>query len=324
MTDSEGASDPTKVCAVIVSYEPDLAVLRCCIEQIELQVGGVCLVDNTSTPEVALQISQLKGSRRQDNHHKKIHFHCISLGHNQGIASAQNKGIAWAAEQQFEYVLLLDQDSLANPQMVSNQLAAFRQLASEGVVPAAIGAAYIEANSGHSSAFIQFGMPFCKRIYYTPGGANLVRADSLISSGSLISIDTLKAVGEMDESLFIDHVDTEWFLRAAARGFPAYGLWQATMSHALGATSLQFWLGRWYRYPLYPPLRYYYIFRNSLLLWRLPWAPFAWRAFDARRLLRIALLNLLASDQRLPRWRYMWAGIRDGIKARRGEYQSHR
>ncbi|MFX8766500.1 glycosyltransferase family 2 protein, partial [Acinetobacter baumannii] len=41
----------------------------------------------------------------------------------------------------------------------------------------------------------------------------------LISSGSLISVEALKAVGLMRDYYFIDYVDTEWCLRAEYLGY---------------------------------------------------------------------------------------------------------
>lgn len=55
-------------------------------------------------------------------------------------------------------------------------------------------------------------------IYETNSCRNMgriVQVKSLISSGSFVSTDILRQVGGMDETLFIDMVDSEWCWRAA-------------------------------------------------------------------------------------------------------------
>lgn len=296
-----------RVCAIIVTFEPKLEILAACIARIESQVERVCLVDNSNNP-----LTQQAIKCRWPN------LTYLGQGSNQGIARAHNVGINWAASLEFDYLLLLDQDSLANPDLIARQLLAFKTLHQQNCMPAAIGASYVESLSQQRSAFLQIRWPRCKRVFYEPSAYNLVAADNLISSGSLFHLPTLQLIGPMDESLFIDHVDTDWFLRAKFNGYQAYGIWDATMSHTLGSHTKRLWFGRWYRYPVYPPTRYYYIFRNSLSLRRKPWASFAWRAFDARRLVRIAILNVLLGTDRRAILRCTLAGIRDGICGRSG------
>ena len=56
----------------------------------------------------------------------------------------------------------------------------------------------------------------------------------LISSGSLISVETLKVVGLMRDYYFIDYVDTEWCLRAEYLGYKNFVSAQAVMRHTIG------------------------------------------------------------------------------------------
>ncbi|MET5116689.1 glycosyltransferase family 2 protein, partial [Burkholderia pseudomallei] len=48
------------------------------------------------------------------------------------------------------------------------------------------------------------------------------RCAFLISSGSVISRGANARLGRFDEALFIDHVDTEYCLRAQAHNVPLY------------------------------------------------------------------------------------------------------
>jgi rhamnosyltransferase len=123
----------------------------------------------------------------------------------------------------------------------------------------------------------------------------------------------------MEEQLFIDHVDTEWFLRARARGFKAFGVCDAVMSHSLGSRTLRVWLGRWRHVPGHSPLRHYYIFRNSILLYRRPYAPGKWICNDVVRLLFMLAYYPLRTPPRLEHLRMMLRGAWDGLRGRAGK-----
>ena len=85
---------------------------------------------------------------------------------------------------------------------------------------AAVGAHYIGSRTGHPSFFVQFKrFRFRKCFCNHEETGQLIPADMLISSGCLIPLSAIDTIGDMDEELFIDHVDTDWFLRAKSLGW---------------------------------------------------------------------------------------------------------
>jgi rhamnosyltransferase len=231
------------------------------------------------------------------------------------VGAAQNAGIAVLRRQGVRYVLLLDQDSVCAPDMVERLVAAAHELADRGVGVAAVGPRYRAAPGGPLSGFVRFGRWGGRGSVsgeVPDGGA--VEADFLIASGALIPIDSLDRVGPMEEELFIDHVDTEWFLRARHAGLRCFGVPGAEMEHALGEGASRLWFGRWRHVPDHRPFRYYYIVRNSLLLYRRAYAPLRWIVGDVVRLLGLALLNATVRPGRVLRLRMMARGVRDGIR----------
>ena len=166
-------------------------------------------------------------------------------------------------------VLLLDQDSLPRKNMVEKLVTAFDQLSQTIEKVVAVGSHYKGSRTGHPSFFVQFNwFRFRKCFCNREEDGQIIPADMLISSGCLIPLSAIDTIGEMDEELFIDHVDTDWFLRAKSLGWRSYGVCDALMEHALGEQTLRIWWGRWRYLPLHQPFRYYYIYRNSLLLYR--------------------------------------------------------
>ena len=132
-------------------------------------------------------------------------------------------------------------------------------------------------------------------------------------------MNVLDAVGEMDEQLFIDQVDTEWVLRARANGYMTWGHCEAAMDHSLGEQRRRVWLGRWREIPLHKPFRYYYMFRNSVLLQRRNYPCWAWRRVDTIRLLQILVFVAMFHPDRFQALYRMLQGLHDGILSGKGQ-----
>ncbi|MCM3016177.1 hypothetical protein M3570_21125, partial [Bacillus subtilis] len=66
-------------------------------------------------------------------------------------------------------------------------------------------------------------------------GTPMQRCAFLISSGCVVSRDAFDVLGRFDETLFIDHVDTEYSFRALARNVPLYVVPSLVLPHRIGA-----------------------------------------------------------------------------------------
>jgi rhamnosyltransferase len=308
--DMPAVIDPITIGAVIVTYRPDIGLFTRIVAAVSEQAAGVMVFDNSDD---AAHASRIKSTLPDDVHYRWRHG-------NLGIGKAHNEGIAWAETAGFSHLLVLDQDSLPHPGMIERLTCAFREMAKTQRV-AAVGSVYLQPDYPRLEAFfIRYGFPFCRRAYAKELAPDeIVGADCLISSGTLFSISAIHEVGVMRESLFIDHVDTEWFLRANRLGYRSFGVAGANMDHALGDRSISIWFGRWRSYPVHNPIRHYYIFRNSLLLYRMPHAVFSWIFFDLRRLLLISLFCALVLDHKRHHLRMIRRGIADGLRGRAGK-----
>lgn len=293
------------IAAVIVSYDPDPGRFRELIDSIVPQAHRVVVVDNGSSAAILdflRDLAQLKD------------FKLIELGRNEGIAVAHNAGICHALDTGHDYVLLLDHDSLLKPDCVAQLLAAHCNLSDAGVAVAAVGPRYLDQTTGTQAPFLRFGRWDFLKIYCN-GGDEVIEASVLISSGSLISSKALKAIGLMDETLFIDGVDWEWCFRASSLGYRMFGIAAASMRHSLGDSGIRV-MG--WRVPLHSPLRHYYAYRNAVLLCKREVVPFSWKFhFSVRLAIRFAIYLVLA-PRRLERCRYIFRGLHDGILNRSG------
>ncbi|KAF0218733.1 MAG: hypothetical protein FD174_2516 [Geobacteraceae bacterium] len=299
------------VCAIVVTYNPSLSKLEALINAILPQVQGVVVVDNGSHMDAVewLQIQQREGR-----------LSLLTLGENLGVAAGHNRGIAWAQQNKFTHVLLLDQDSIPADNMVERLLSALMDLQSQGISVSGVGPRYTDPVTGHSAWFNQFGPLKYRAVYCSGSETRYIPSEFLISSGTLIPFEALDAVGPMDDGLFIDLVDTEWFLRAGARGYRAFGVCDAVMYHSVGERLVKLWIGRWQHIPYHTPLRHYYYFRNAIMVARRDYVPFQWIMNESVQLAFMFVVFTLTAPPRLQQVRMMLKGVWDGIRGRAGKY----
>ncbi len=295
--------------AVIVTYNTDPRTLRTLLARLTPQVACIFIVDNGSnnSPEIC------EAAQSVD------HAKAILCPTNLGIGNAHNLGIEACRDAGVDMVLLLDQDSLPKKNMVYKLEHAFRTLSLNESKLAAVGARYTGRYDGHESFFVQFRtFRFQKVFCDNQECGQTIQADMLISSGCLMPLSAIDAIGNMDPDLFIDHVDTDWFLRAKFRGWRSYGVCDALMEHSIGDDTLRIWWGRWRYLPLHKPFRYYYIYRNSILLYRQKHADRLWRRADILRLTMMFFIFALFGEQKVSNLKMAIRGIKDGMSGKTG------
>lgn len=291
------------ICAVVVTYKPDLEVLGRLLDALVPQVASVVLVDNGSETDL-----QAWNKARQSNAGE-----LFLLGENKGIAAAHNVGIQWARNHRAKFVLLMDQDSIPMPDMVAQLQSTYVELVAKGIPVAALGPQFRDSDKGSLSQFVKIGVLGFTRLACSPASP-VVAADIILSSGSLLPLAAIEAVGLMDEGLFIDLVDTEWCLRAKAKGFRIFGVCDAVMTHTLGEQRKRIWFLRQRSVPFHHPFRYYYMFRNSMSLYRRGYIPWNWKLSDLANRFKIVVLFSLIAPNRFACLRMMALGLLDGLK----------
>lgn len=301
------------VVAVVVTYFPDLGLLGRQLTCLLPQVAHIVIIDNGST----INLKSWNAQRTLAN--TSAATHVIALGENRGIAAAQNAGIAWAQQQQAEFVLLMDQDSIPAPDMVASLLSAIVALPAP---VAAAGPRYWDERQGgvqqNLASFIRLvGLGLRRYACHTADA--IIPVSYLVSSGCLIPLPVLGQVGGMREDLFIDYVDFEWGLRAAHHGFYCYGICAARLQHRLGDSHITFFNKK---IPLHNPLRHYYLLRNAVLLYQEAWIPLQWKLADAWRLVVKCVFYVIFAPERATHGYMMLKGIWHGLKGKTGRYSA--
>ena len=296
-----------KVAAIVVTYKPDVIKLHALVNAVVDQVDWLVLIDNGE----GLIYSKFSIDRKIPN------LHALSMGENRGLAAAQNEGIKKAKDLGAEFALFLDQDSLPAPDMVASLLEAITTLQEQGLRVAAVGPRYTDQNQGNLRPFVRI-RGLCVKRFDCESSDQTVQVDHLISSGSLIPMAVLTAIGGMREALFIDYVDTEWSLRASRMGYRLFGVCNATMRHELGDRPYRFF-GSYL--PIHSPARHYYLFRNSVWLYRQDWISWNWKAAILWSVLFKLIFFSLVPRDRLSQVKMMCRGLSDGVRGRMGRLE---
>lgn len=295
------------VVAVVVSFDPDLDNWGLMLRELCVQVLQVVVVDNGSDTNIEKWLIATGIPNVE----------CIALGYNRGIATALNVGIGRARELNAGFVLLMDQDSIPRGGMVDALMRGYGKMVARGNKVAVIGPRCVDKVSGTLSSHKRFARFRVGRIACIRRDEP-VSVDFLITSGSLIPMAVLDEVGRMEDGLFVDHVDTEWVLRARGLGYDVFGDCEALMEHSIGELRRRIWVLHWREVPEHKPVRYYYMVRNSILLYRRPSVSRTWKQIDAVRLAQVAVFILILGPQRRRKLLMMWRGVWDGIRGKIG------
>ncbi len=292
----------TRTCAVVSLFNPDDGVLANAAALLS-QVDNVVLVDDGSTADPSRILAKLSAAG------------CTveRLSENSGIAAALNRGIELAVSRadKPDYVLTMDQDSLLEDGYVQSLVEAATTAEVQGIPVGLVAPGTVR------------GLPVRRR--GTKLGVQL--GGEPIQSGLLIPVKVLEQLGLFKAELFIDGVDTEYYLRCRNAGLETVLAPGAALNHSLGssapaqvmgkALSLR---GRNVKIRTAATWRYYYIFRNRILLAKIygrqhpGWAAKGFLA-DFRHLLIVSAL----APGRLSRLKSAATGIVDGLAGRTGK-----
>ncbi len=283
------------ICAIVVTYHPD-EDLAARVQSIAAQVGGVVIVDNGSGEGTQ---ERLRGMALS------CAYHYILNADNRGIAAALNQGIAWAQAQNYAWALTFDQDSRVSEGFTALLSEIYEQYPDKEHL-AILGANYTHAGqnlSGYPASDLTYGSG--------PGWYEVVMA---ITSGSLLSLSAYTQIGPFADALFIDHVDTEYCLRARAKGFHILVTAAPLMEHTVGQLTPRGFLGRQVWTFNYSPLRWYYRTRNHIYLLRryLRQEP-RWLGRTINDLLRGWIKLVLFEPQRLRKVAAVLRGVAHGL-----------
>ncbi len=285
------------ICAVIVTYHPDPDLFSR-VERIAKQVAQTVIVDNESSPPSVQGIRKIA---------ETLGVHLILNSRNEGVGRALNQGAEWAAAQGYGWILTLDQDTVVAADMADSLIEVLHSCSFAERV-AVVGSNYRNKVNGRVvEDFIE------------PSGSRGREVTTVITSGSLVSLEVFRTIGGFRDEFFIDCVDHEYCLRARSHGFRVMVTRRLLMEHSIGRTTE-------HRLPWkktvtsnHPPSRQYFMMRNTVILAR------EYIRKEPRWILRelwcrakATLAVGLFEKERLSKISHIARGLRDGIRGRVG------
>lgn len=221
-----------KVCACIVTYNPNIILLEENIAAISPQVLYVQIVDNNSIN--SKEIREIAD---------KFNCEYIQNNANFGIAKALNIGAEHAKNKEMDWIVTLDQDSICP----SNYISVVTRIAD------------IDSNVGIVAPVIfDFNTGFVGHNVY----AKEVR--TCISSGAYTNLRAWSNVGGFDEKMFIDSVDFDFCYRLRKSGYKIIQTNQVILNHSLGESKI-IKIGCFnIKLHSHSAFRYFYIAQNNI------------------------------------------------------------
>lgn len=208
--------------AVLVAYHLDPAAMTG-LARLHQCLGELIVVDNREIGECPLDSTV-------DADAAGI---VLRQGNRGALAGAYNAALAWLQQHRpdIRYVLFLDEDS--QPDGIARFLD--DPLTAQVVQDprnAAVSAAYRDRSTGLRGRYLRLTR---WQVRYLPREFQQVREVAfLINSMSLWRLDALQRIGRYDESLALDHIDTDACLRARRQGLRLHVNGRQEFLHAIG------------------------------------------------------------------------------------------
>ncbi|MGD9687832.1 MAG: glycosyltransferase family 2 protein [Desulfobacter sp.] len=289
------------VCVGIVCYFPDIQKLQLLLSSLESQVSRIIIYNNGG----------LNSSSIGD---MLTNPHCLVVlgsSENVGVATALNEICSVALNHGVTHLVTFDQDSAPDSNLVDRLLSFSLSLPKQQQV-AAVGPYFIDhRNRNALFPILQEGTWWVKKAYPNPADNAAIQTTLLITSGMLLNLSAWQQIGRFRDDYFIDHVDTEWCLRAHRLGFKLYVDSGTIMEHELSDEPPKRVFGRLVL--KYAPIRRYYTFRNSVALILDRHVPRGNRLYLLATIGYRFFVNILVDNAKLRSLKAMMLGVFHGI-----------
>jgi len=288
-------NDSQSACAVIVTYHPNAEMLER-VFNVRAQVQGLVVVDNGSNAE---ELGPLRLASQT------LDFQLIENGENLGIAEALNRGVLWAKNKAYPWVILFDQDSRITEGYVRQMFAAWESHPERERV-GSVQPKYVDPETG------------IEQVVWRAGDGGPVIPPT---SGSLLPAWIFDKIGWFASEYFIDCVDFEYCFRMRAAGYLIADSRQAVLLHAAGHPDRRLaFLGFSFRPTHHSAMRRYYMSRNRIVLYRKYIRVFPrWVLQSMNESLRETVKCFLGEQDRARKFRNFLLGTWDGLTGRMGK-----
>lgn len=287
----------TCVAAGVVTYNPDIDLLRQNIDAVIDLVDALLIVDNGSANIEELRQLMVSFKTRGYEQTELIEFE-----NNLGIAAALNCLLQKGKEKGYKWVLTLDQDSRVPDNIINAN--AEKLLCDEriGIISAVID------NKNRPAQKLKRE----DRLYS--------EIKKCITSASLTSVDSWERVGGFDEWMFIDEVDHEFCARLRKCGYSILRNNEVVLTHSIGKAHEARFLWKKITFSSHSPFRKYYQIRNLIYESRKIHGRIT--IYTLYMLCRYYAKVIIFEDNRIEKLKKMNQGLLDGLKTRPEKFEA--
>jgi hypothetical protein len=244
------ASPAPRVAVVILNWNGKADTLECLESLMRMTYRDfeAVVVDNGSSDGSAEAIGA-----------EYPHVTLLQTGVNLGYAGGNNAGVRWVMEKEFDYVLILNNDTIVSENLLGELVRTANILPPRSVLGASIyyydqpdrlwfaGGRWVPGSSRFQHVVQESTESSAHRV---PKEVDYVTGCALFAG-----LDAFRDVGLLDERFFLTYEETDWCFRAREKGYrcvivPSAKLWHK-VSASFGGTS--------------SPLIDYFMTRNKLL-----------------------------------------------------------
>lgn len=276
-----------KVLIVTVAYNPPQSILS----KLNINYYPHLVVDNSEQETTWLKSYCL------DNNHAYVW-----LGDNLGIAKALNVGAEYAIKHGFDYIVTMDQDSLLTNQLLDKVTKFILDYQDSDTV------AIFSPRHINEGADLHNVIADVTNDFYT------------MSSGNFLKLSIWQKLGQFDESLFIDMVDVDFYIRALINGYKVLTIQHITMLHYMGNRSHIRWIGK-YGFDVWnhDKVRKYYQARNFFHIYKKYRNYFPEVLFIKKMIRKMPITILFFENNKMAKLYYFFRGYIDFLRGKFGK-----
>lgn len=277
-----------KIVGIVSSFYPDIQELAKNIKTYLHGLDHLIIWENTpSTDSKIVEILQLLDS---------VIIEIRRTGKNEGLAKPFNEAVRWAKQNDFDFLLTMDQDSY----FPKNEFERYFEL--------------IESNPDN-----RIGVYAPNRNLILNPTVNFMEIRTAISSGALYPVKIFEKIGLFNEDFFIYMIDIEFCLRASRNNFKTVCVTPVTLLHKEGYAEKSK-LGLSVSH--YPAQSSYYIIRNTILTWKLypEFTTSTDRINFYRYKIGYRLIKIIFEKQRFKKFKAIFFGLMHGFTSKSGQF----
>lgn len=226
------------VCCIILSYNGKLLTIDCIRSVLESYYPSftILIVDNASSDGSVGTIKEIFSAEMKTG--KVI---LIENRENLGFAGGNNVGILYALEKQYDYVLLLNNDTIIDPEMIRHMISGMNDFPDAGICGPKIYYFTPSDQIWFSGGEVSLWKGKSRHIgirerdigqYDKPA-----KCDYITGCGMLIKKEVLDKVGLLDTVYTLYSEDADFCMRARKAGYDSVFIPKAKMWHKISSAT---------------------------------------------------------------------------------------